>query len=60
MPGYKANLAEEERARPSALERQTTKMPDALRGDKWAFVELLVRASPVVCSCFPCMILWPV
>ncbi|KAG8466283.1 hypothetical protein KFE25_002039 [Diacronema lutheri] len=41
MPGYKPALAEEERARP-ALDRQPVKMPDALRGDKWAFVELLL------------------
>jgi hypothetical protein len=39
MPGYKAELADAERARP-ALDRQPVKMPDALRGDKWAFVEL--------------------
>lgn len=39
MPGYKPELAAEERARP-ALDRQPVKMPDALRGDKWAFVEL--------------------
>ena len=51
MPGYKPALAEEERARP-ALDRQPVKMPDALRGDKWAFVELLVRAllAPRVAS----------
>ncbi|KAJ1623463.1 hypothetical protein T492DRAFT_1054731 [Pavlovales sp. CCMP2436] len=39
MPGYKPELADAERARP-ALDRQPVKMPDALRGDKWAFVEL--------------------
>lgn len=45
MPGFKPDLAEEERSRPSALDRQLDKMPDALRGDKWVFVELLVRAA---------------
>lgn len=41
MPGYNEALAEEERARP-ALDRVPTKMPDALRGDKWVFVNLPV------------------
>ena len=44
MPGYKPELAAEERGR-SALERQPVKMPDALRGDKWVFVDLPVRAG---------------
>jgi len=40
LPGFRADLAAEERARPSAAERTPVKMPDALRGDQWAFVNL--------------------
>jgi len=39
MPGFKEQLAIDDRAR-KAVERVPDKMPDALRGDKWAFVDL--------------------